>query len=230
MGIETPEIRLAELSKIDGLPRETAALEGSALLVRRFDRASGGARIHIEDFNQIYRQAPRFKYDNHAFADIAGTIYQTLASAALSDFIQRLVFNVGIGNNDMHLKNWSLIYRDGRTPALAPAYDFVRTKAYLGHSQTGLALGWARYFPEVTFDQFARLAERARVSRGLVERAAREMVERMRSAWPATRETLPFEKLATIEQQFARVPIFASGEVRATSGPTQRGAPAEELS
>jgi serine/threonine-protein kinase HipA len=231
VGIEIPEIRLAELSTIEGLPAETAAFEGSALLVRRFDRGVDGARVHIEDFNQIYRQAPKMKYDNRAFADIAGTIYQALGNEALIDFIHRLVFNVGIGNNDMHLKNWSLIYRDGRTPALAPVYDFVCTTVYLGHTQTGLALGSARYFPEVTFEQFGRLAERARVSRGLVERAAREMVERMRNAWPATRAMLPFEKLRTaLEHQLARVPIFASGEVRVTPGGTEREAAPEEVS
>ncbi|MBB5536239.1 serine/threonine protein kinase HipA of HipAB toxin-antitoxin module [Rhizobium giardinii] len=30
----------------------------------------------------------------------------------------------------MHLKNWSVIYPDRRT-ALAPAYDFVATIAYI---------------------------------------------------------------------------------------------------
>jgi serine/threonine-protein kinase HipA len=27
----------------------------------------------------------------------------------------------------MYLKNWSLLYPDGRTPVLSPAYDFVAT-------------------------------------------------------------------------------------------------------
>nr|WP_244617037.1 MULTISPECIES: HipA domain-containing protein [unclassified Rhizobium] len=30
-------------------------------------------------------------------------------------------------NGDMHLKNWSLIYPDRRTPALSPAYDLLST-------------------------------------------------------------------------------------------------------
>ena len=31
----------------------------------------------------------------------------------------------------MYLKNWSLIYPDGHTPQLAPAYDFVSTVRYV---------------------------------------------------------------------------------------------------
>jgi serine/threonine-protein kinase HipA len=35
--------------------------------------------------------------------------------------------NLLIGNGDMHLKNWSLIFSEQITPELAPAYDFVST-------------------------------------------------------------------------------------------------------
>jgi serine/threonine-protein kinase HipA len=45
------------------------------------------------------------------------------------EFLRRLVFNALIGNADMHLKNWSLIYPARRRAALAPAYDFVSTVA-----------------------------------------------------------------------------------------------------
>ena len=48
-----------------------------------------------------------------------------------TEFIRRLIFNAVIGNNDMYLKNWSLIYPDGHTPQLAPAYDFVSTVRYV---------------------------------------------------------------------------------------------------
>jgi serine/threonine-protein kinase HipA len=45
----------------------------------------------------------------------------------LAEFVRRLIFNAGIGNNARHLRSWSLIYPDGRTPQLAPAYDSVST-------------------------------------------------------------------------------------------------------
>lgn len=41
---------------------------------------------------------------------------------------------------DMHLKNWSLIYPDGRKPKLAPAYDFVATIAYMDDCKLALSI------------------------------------------------------------------------------------------
>ena len=40
--------------------------------------------------------------------------------ADITEFIRRVTFNVLIGNADMHLKNWSVIYPDRRNIALAP--------------------------------------------------------------------------------------------------------------
>ncbi len=221
VGIEVPPLKLVDLSEIDGLPDEASRLRGKALAIARFDRADDGRRIHIEDFNQIYRQAPQAKYDNYAFTHIARTVYQTMGNEALTDFVGRLVFTIAIANNDMHLKNWSVIYRDGRTPELAPAYDYVCTKAYLGHNETGLALGSARNFQQVTLEQFERLAERAGVSSRLVTRAVRDMADRIRGEWPSVRPAIPEPVAETIDEQFRRVPLFdaSAGPVRTETTP-----------
>lgn len=102
VGIDIPAINLVALDEIEGLPDETSTLTGQALAIKRFDRRDDGTRIHIEDFNQVYRQKPRDKYDNYAFTHVCGTIYRVMGNAALVDFINRLVFNIGIANNDMH--------------------------------------------------------------------------------------------------------------------------------
>jgi serine/threonine-protein kinase HipA len=209
VGITTPATRLVSIDRIHGLPDEAQGLKGKALVLDRFDRPNPNQRVHIEDFNQIFKQQPGQKYDNHAFADIARVIYQALGNGALVDFVQRLVFNVGIANNDMHLKNWSFIYPGGRTPQLAPAYDYVCTKAYLRHNETGLALGSARFFPNVTIDQFERLADRAGVSKSVVRTAALEMVARFHERWPQIHESMPLPAIKqTIDEQLALVPLF----------------------
>ncbi len=209
VGIDTPAMRLAPMDRIHGLPDEAQALQGRALVINRFDRPSPGKRVHIEDFNQIFKQQPKQKYDNHSFSDIARVIYRAIGNDALVEFIHRLVFNMGIANNDMHLKNWSLIYSDGRVPKLAPAYDYVCTKAYLKHSETGLPLGAARFFQNVTMTEFNRLAERAEVSRSVVCTAAAEMVARMHERWPQIRDSVPYPPvITTIDEQLAGVPLF----------------------
>ena len=209
VGIDVPEIKLLDVADIKNLPEEARGIEGLAMATRRFDRRANGERIHIEDFNQIYRQEPREKYDNRSFANIAETVYQALGNDGLIAFIHRLVFNIAIANNDMHLKNWSFIYRDGRTPTLAPAYDYICTKVYVNTSETGLAIGRARNFQGITMEQMRFMAQRARVSSGVVEEAAREMIARVRAVWKNTRDRLPFEAMRdTIEDQLERVPLF----------------------
>jgi serine/threonine-protein kinase HipA len=53
------------------------------------------------------------------------------------ELLRRLVVNEMLGNPDMHLKNIGVIYPDGRTPRLPPAYDIVAYAAYskrIGHA------------------------------------------------------------------------------------------------
>lgn len=209
VGIEVPPTRLVPLEEIEGLPEEAGNLHGSALAIERFDRTGANGRIHIEDFNQIFRQQPKAKYDNFAFSHMCATIYRVIGNEALIDFINRLVFNIAIANSDMHLKNWSVIYRDGKTPQLSPAYDYVCTKVYLNSNDTGLAIASARDFPHVTFEQFERMAKRAGVSARIVCRTAHEMVERLRSVWRAEREDAPGPVAAVIDEQFRTVPLLS---------------------
>ena len=229
VGIDVPPMRLVALDRIAGLPEEASRLEGPALAIQRFDRGGGDTRIHIEDFNQIFRQQPREKYDNHAFSHICATVYQVMGNDALIDFVNRLVFNIGIANSDMHLKNWSVIYRDGRTPALAPAYDYVCTKLYLNDSATGLALGSARTFTQVTLEQFERMAGRANVSSRLVRGAALAMVERMRDRWAANRDAVPDSIAKIIDDQFVRVPLFAGSRITAVETALESSPHPEEI-
>lgn len=209
VGISIPNVRLVPLSHIRGLPDEAQGLNGQALVIDRFDRPTPKMRAHTEDFNQVFKQQPSQKYDNFSFADIARVVYQAIGNDALVDFVHRLVFNVGISNNDMHLKNWSLIYPDGRTPQLAPAYDYVCTKAYLGTNETGSALGSARFFQNVTLDQFERLADRAAISKSIVRTAALNMVGRFRDRWAQIRDAMPLPAITkSIDDQLVRVPLF----------------------
>lgn len=230
VGIPAPPTQLVPLDQIGGLPDEVRTLTGLALVVDRFDRPQPGTKVHVEDFNQIFRQQPEQKYDNHAFADIAKAIYLALGNDGLIAFIERLVFNIGIANNDMHLKNWSLIYPDGRNPKLAPAYDYVCTKAYLNHNETGLALGSARFFHQVTMDEFERLAKRADVSVRIVRTAAQNMVERMLERWPIVRERISQPRIVeVIAEQMRTMPLFRPA-VSVPAAPMQQTPEHEELS
>jgi len=130
-GIDVPEVRLVPLREIAGMPDDVARLEGNALAVKRFDRTEDGGAVHIEDFAQVFGLYPEKKYERASYRNIAEVLWVETGEEGIAEFVRRLVFNVLIGNADMHLKNWSLIYPDRKKAALSPGYDFVSKIACL---------------------------------------------------------------------------------------------------
>ncbi len=132
----------------------------------------------------------------------------------MREFVRRLVFNALIGNSDMHVKNWSLIYPDQLRPRLSPAYDFVATTAYTPDETSGLKFSRTRRYDELTFDELAHLADRASLPEQLVLEAAKETVSLFHEIWPRERNNLPLsqEVIATVEHQLRIIPLAAATE------------------
>ena len=195
VGIEVPAVRLVPVAEIRGLPQDAARMEGMALAVERFDRAPGGRRIHMEDFAQVFGLFPQDKYKKRSYANIASVLWAETGEKGTYEFVRRLVFSVVIGNADMHLKNWSLLYPDGRTPALSPAYDFVATLPYIENDSLALTFGGSRSLSGVTLDQVRRFTDRARLPMSPVWEIVRETVARTAEAW----KVLPHKDLISRE-------------------------------
>lgn len=207
-GIDVPEVRLVSADLIGNLPRGVRPGPGPAFAVRRFDRSDDGVRVHIEDFAQVVGAYPEQKYLAAGYREIAEVIGREIGDDAVIEFIRRLVFCALIGNGDAHLKNWSLIYPDGRNPKLAPAYDLVSTIAYADDDRMALQwLGGARRFTDLSEDLLARLASGARLPQRLVVRAGCELVERFLAVRERDREDLdvPPEAVAAIERNLVQV-------------------------
>jgi serine/threonine-protein kinase HipA len=182
-GIAVPDNRLVEMSGIKGLPEEGRALGAKALAVQRFDRVAGGAAVHMEDFAQVFGQYPNDKYHFRSYANIAAVLWAEIGEDAVLEFVRRVVFSVVIGNADMHLKNWSLLYPDQRKPVLSPGYDFVATLPYIPNDKLALSFGGSRSLSEVTPDQMRRFADTARIPASPLWRIAVETAERTAAAW-----------------------------------------------
>jgi serine/threonine-protein kinase HipA len=206
VGITVPEIRLVPISEIQGLPEAAARMQGKALVVQRFDRAAG-ERIHMEDFAQVFGLFPDDKYGHRSYANIAAVLWAETGEGGTYEFVQRLVFSVLIGNGDMHLKNWSLLYPDGRTPVLSPAYDFVATFPYIPNDKLALSFGGSQSLNEITVDQVRRFTDTARLPASPVWEIVREMVDRTAAAWKTLdqKDLLPSEMRKAIEKQIHAV-------------------------
>jgi serine/threonine-protein kinase HipA len=194
IGIQVPEVGLIPLAQIAGVPEPWQQLKGNAYYIRRFDRGAKSARIHIEDFNQIYEQFPEAKYKNYSYTNMAADIWRLTDEEQLKEFIRRLIFTVAIGNNDMHLKNWSLIYRDGRTPQLAPAYDFVSTVRYIADDKLALSIAKEKAPNQLNSGLLERFARKAQLPTELVLQTARETAEKIMTLWPAFFKNFPVDQ------------------------------------
>ena len=206
-GIVVPDNRLVEMSEIKGLPEEARASGSKALAVRRFDRAAVGAPVHMEDFAQVFGQYPNDKYHFRSYASIASVLWAEVGEDAVAEFVRRLVFSVVIGNADMHLKNWSLLYPDRRKPVLSPGYDFVATLPYIPNDTLALSFGGSRSLSEITPGQMRRFADTARIPASPLWKIAVETAERAAAAWNGLEQAdlLPKDLRASIDKQILRV-------------------------
>jgi serine/threonine-protein kinase HipA len=208
-GIDVPEVRLVPTADVGGLPRDLPEAFGQSLAVRRFDRTATGERVHIEDFAQVFGVYPEEKYTKASYGSIARVLWLETGEEGITELTRRLVFNVLSGNSDAHLKNWSLIYPDGRTPRLAPAYDLVGVVPYIPDDGLALSLGDTKAFSHVDPDRFRRFAEKAGLPVRLVVQTARDTASRIRDLWPAHEplRALPERVRAALDAHIGSVPL-----------------------
>ena len=162
-GIDVPDIDLVHRDAVRQPPDHMWSGEDHAFVIRRFDRHDDG-RVHIEDLAQVRDVPPGDdgKYRGN-YETIGGYLYRGQDEASFLEFVRRLAFSLLVGNADAHLKNWSLIYRDGRRATISPAYDLVSVVAYtsLGiDTSLALRIGNRRRFDDVNLASFQRLGNK----------------------------------------------------------------------
>jgi len=207
IGIQVPATRLVQVGDVEGLPADAARITGQALAIERFDRAAGGRRIHMEDFAQVFGLSPDDKYGSRSYANIAAVLWAETGAEGTYEFVRRLAFSVLIGNADMHLKNWSLLYPDGRIPVLSPAYDFVSTLPYIPGDTLALSFGGTKSLDAITLDQVRRFTDTARLPMKPVWDVVLETIERTAAAWKSLphKDVLPSSIRKIIDEQIRKV-------------------------
>jgi serine/threonine-protein kinase HipA len=95
--------------------------------IKRFDRKKGKNKVPVEDFSQLLGFDRDTKYDASTEKLIAVLDeFTTFPYIEKLQFFRRMLFNFLVGNEDMHLKNYSLIVENG-VKRLSPAYDLLNT-------------------------------------------------------------------------------------------------------
>lgn len=209
IGIDVPEVKLVDIVDIENLPRGIDRFGKRAFAIRRFDRKPDGGKVHIEDFAQVFGVYPADKYKKASMRNIVSVIATEGSETDIKEFVRRLVFNTLIGNADMHLKNWSLIYHDSQTASIAPAYDFVSTIAYIDDKEAALKVSQSKRFDKFSMDELKHMAAKARIAEKPVIDTAKETVQHFYEAWKKEKANLELDKttIAAIDRHLTTVPL-----------------------
>jgi len=117
------------------------ASDGSlTYFIKRFDRFGRSKKRMQEDFAQLTGKTRDTKYDS-SIEQVIGVInkYCTFPAVERLKLFRIIIFSFLIGNEDMHLKNFSLLSRDGLI-GLSPAYDLLNTTLALPNAVEESAL------------------------------------------------------------------------------------------
>jgi serine/threonine-protein kinase HipA len=208
LGIRTADVELRSTHHIAGLPPDLPENFGDSLIVKRFDRV-GTERVHMEDFAQVYGLYSNEKYSRVSYGGIASVIFKEAGAEQLQEYVRRLTYTLLIGNADMHLKNWSLLYQDPQQPILSPAYDFISTIQYLPDPNLALSIAKEKSMSAIEESHFRKMAVKAQLPENLVVRTMKETVSNFREVWPKLKTELPLEPslVETIERHQAQLRI-----------------------
>ncbi|MCH7762281.1 MAG: HipA domain-containing protein [Candidatus Marinimicrobia bacterium] len=107
--------------------------------IKRFDRIGHKDKLAVEDFAQLSGSTRDTKYDSSMEKAATLLDYCTFPVVEKMKFFKQTLFAFLIGNEDMHLKNFSLITRNSKVE-LSPLYDQINTTILLLSSSEEMAL------------------------------------------------------------------------------------------
>ncbi len=157
--VEDVTMHLAKLFKIE--TAEHALIRTStgelSYITKRFDRAKD-KKIHVEDLCQLSELLTEQKYKS-SYERVGKIIREYATNSGLDaiKYFRVVLFSFLTGNNDMHLKNFSLMHTD-KGILFSPAYDLLNVNLMYPDDKEDLALalgGRKRKIKRSDFDQFA---------------------------------------------------------------------------
>ena len=155
LGIQIPYIKICQANNTQ------------YLLIERYDRKINDGkikRIHQEDFCQASNIASAYKYQAEGGVDFKRCIEilkrTTRPAVSIKQFVELMIFNYLIGNNDAHGKNFSILHYDNGEIVFAPAYDILCTSVYPElSSKMAMKIGGYYESDKIYLRHFERMAK-----------------------------------------------------------------------
>ena len=147
-------MRIAETFGIRVVPSSLIRLASGELsyITKRVDRTKAGEKVHMIDMFQITEAFDKYK----SSMEKVGKALDSYSNNTLLDkifYFELALYSFLSGNNDMHLKNFSMI----ESPSgwvLAPAYDMLNVAVILPEDTEELALTLAGKKKKLKREQF----------------------------------------------------------------------------
>ena len=175
-------MHLAEAARISVVPHSLIRLADGRLgyITRRIDRSPNGEKIDMEDMCQLTLHPTEYKYKG-SHEQIAKAIAQFSSTPKLdlTNYMHLLLFCFLTGNNDMHLKNFSL-YRPFGRYQLTPAYDLLNVAVANPNDKEELALPLSGRKSKLRLDDFLSGAK----TMGLDEKVVLRLIASLQKALP----------------------------------------------
>ena len=176
-------MHLAEAARIKVVPHSLIHLADGSLgyITRRIDRTKKGEKIDMEDMCQLTLHPTEYKYKSSC-EQIAKAIaaYSSTPRLDLVNFTQVLLFSFVTGNNDMHLKNFSL-YRPKALYQLSPAYDLLNVAIANPKDKEEMALPINGKKARIKLADFLKASN----TMGIEQRVTLALIDGLRNAMPA---------------------------------------------
>lgn len=176
-------MHMAEAARIKVVPHSLIRLADGSLgyITRRIDRTKKGEKIDMEDMCQLTLHPTEYKYKSSC-EQIAKAIaaYSSTPRLDLVNFMQVLLFSFVTGNNDMHLKNFSL-YRPKALYQLSPAYDLLNVAIVNPKDKEEMALSINGKKARIQLADFLKSSD----TMGIEQRVTLGLIDGLRNAMPA---------------------------------------------
>lgn len=180
--------------------------------IKRFDRLPRGRKVAIEDFSQLMGFSRDIKYDS-SMEKLIPVIEKHCTFPLLEKikFFRLTIFNFLVGNEDMHLKNFSLIRRADKIE-LSPVYDLLNSSIALKNPIEEIALPIRGKKSKLSHADFFEYFGRERLH--LSEEILKEEKGRFKNGYPIwkklVQESFLSQKLCTryldlLQDRFARL-------------------------
>ena len=192
-------MHLAEAAKISVVPHSLIRLADGKLgyITKRIDRQENGEKIDMEDMCQLTLHPTEYKYKG-SHEQIAKTIlqYSNTPKLDLTNYMQLLLFCFVTGNNDMHLKNFSL-YRPSEGYQLTPAYDLLNVAIANPKDKEELALTLVGKKAKLRLADFLNAAK----TMGLEENVVQRLVAGLHKVFPKWQQLIKDSFLSEDQKQ-----------------------------